>query len=71
MRIVIVGAGEVGYHIASRLIREQHDVVVVDHAEAVIHRVQEELDVMTCHGHGSSPGTLEHAAIQEAVGCLA
>jgi predicted dinucleotide-binding enzyme len=29
MRILIIGAGEVGYHIATRLVRERHDVVVV------------------------------------------
>ena len=30
MRVIIVGAGEVGYHVADRLAKEQHDVVVVD-----------------------------------------
>jgi Trk K+ transport system NAD-binding subunit len=30
MRIIVVGAGEVGYHVAERLANERHDVVVVD-----------------------------------------
>jgi len=46
VRVIITGAGEVGYHIASRLSREQHDVVVVDHSLELIGRVQEELDVL-------------------------
>ena len=40
MRILIIGAGEVGYHIASRLVRERHDVVVVDDVPEVIDRVR-------------------------------
>jgi trk system potassium uptake protein TrkA len=30
MRVIVVGAGEVGYHVAERLSNEKHDVVVVD-----------------------------------------
>lgn len=66
MRILIIGAGEVGYHIANRLVRERHDIVVVDDAPEVITRVREELDVMVCEGHGASPGTLERAEIDQA-----
>jgi len=65
MRILIIGAGEVGYHIATRLVRERHDVVVVDHLPEVIARVQEEMDVMVFEGHGSRPETLERAGIDQ------
>jgi trk system potassium uptake protein TrkA len=66
VRLVIVGAGEVGYHIASRLSREQHDVVVVDHSYELIHRVQEELDLLAYQGHGADPVALEKAGITRA-----
>ncbi len=66
MRIVIIGAGEVGYHIASRLIRERHDIVVIDQSAELVERVQEELDVMAYRGHGASPSTLEEAGISQA-----
>lgn len=65
MRILIVGAGEVGYHIASRLSREHHDIVVVDQEDEVVERIQEELDVMALQGHGSHPQTLERVAIAQ------
>jgi trk system potassium uptake protein TrkA len=65
MRILIIGAGEVGYHIATRLVRERHDVVVVDHTPDVIARVQEEMDVMAFEGPGSRPETLERAGIDQ------
>ena len=66
MRVVIIGAGEVGYHIASRLVRERHDVVVIDQSAALIERVQEELDVLAYCGHGAHPATLERASIAQA-----
>ena len=66
MRLVIVGAGEVGYHIASRLSRERHDVTVVDQSQTLIEQLQEELDVLAFCGHGSSPAALEQAGIEQA-----
>ena len=63
MRIIVLGAGEVGYHVASRLIREQHDVVVIDHSPELIERVKEELDVLAFRGHAASPQVLEDAEI--------
>ena len=66
MRVVIVGAGEVGYHIASRLSRERHDVVVVDQSYELIQRVQEELDLLAYKGHGADPAVLEKAGINRA-----
>ncbi len=66
MRLVIVGAGEVGYHIASRLSRERHDMTVVDQSQPLIERLQEELDVLAYRGHGASAATLEQAGIAQA-----
>jgi trk system potassium uptake protein TrkA len=63
VRIIVLGAGEVGYHVASRLIREQHDVVVIDHSPELIERVKEELDVLAFRGHAASPQVLEDAEI--------
>ncbi len=65
MRILIIGAGEVGYHIASRLNQEQHDIVVVDREAEVVERIQEELDVIAIQGQGSRPETLERAGITQ------
>ena len=66
MKIVIVGAGEVGFHIASRLALEKKDVVVIDNNAGALHRVFETLDVQTVHGSGSSPSVLEGAGIKGA-----
>jgi trk system potassium uptake protein TrkA len=66
MRTIVIGAGEVGYHIAERLSREGHEVVVIEQDAAVRVRVQDELDVMTVEGSGSSPRVLEEAGVREA-----
>jgi trk system potassium uptake protein len=66
MKIVIVGAGEVGYHIASRLALEDKDVIVVDNNIDAIRRVADNIDVRTLAGSGSSPSVLEEAGIREA-----
>lgn len=66
MKIVIVGAGEVGYHIASRLALENKDVLVIDSDPGAIRRVAENIDAQTIVGSGSSPSVLEEAGIKEA-----
>lgn len=66
MKIIIVGAGEVGFHIASRLSLENKDVVVIDKDAGALRRVFENLDVQKIQGCGSSPAILEQAGIKEA-----
>ena len=66
MKIIIVGAGEVGFHIASRLSLENKDVVLIDKSPTALRRVAENLDVQVVEGSGSSPTVLEEAGIQGA-----
>jgi trk system potassium uptake protein TrkA len=66
LKIVIVGAGEVGYHIASRLALENKDVVVIDKDPVAVRRIAESIDVQTLTGSGSNPSILEEAGIKEA-----
>ena len=66
MKVVIVGAGEVGFHIAGHLTVEKKDVVVVDKNPEALVRVSEKLDVQTIEGSGSSPDVLEEAGVRDA-----
>lgn len=50
MKIIIVGAGEVGYNIASRLTSESKRVIVIDKDERAIQRLTENLDLRTIRG---------------------
>jgi len=64
MKIIIVGAGEVGFHIASRLSIENKDVVVIDQNPQALRRISDSLDVQTILGSGSSPIILEEAGLK-------
>jgi trk system potassium uptake protein TrkA len=66
VKIVIIGAGEVGYNLAMKLSKESHDVVVIDHDPEKVRHIQETLDVKSLLGKGSSPGVLKEAGIEEA-----
>ena len=66
MRIVIVGAGKLGYTIASLLSQEQEiDVVVVDHEEEQLEAVKNNLDVLTICANGASPVTMNDPDIKD------
>ena len=66
MRIVIVGAGKLGYSIAQLLTEDQYDVVVVEVDEARREVVKNSLDVLTISGNGCSPNTLDDPDIRDA-----
>lgn len=66
MRIIIIGAGEVGYHIAQRLAVENKEVIVIDKSSEALRKLAEASDVQTIQGSGSSPKILERAGLAEA-----
>lgn len=66
MRVIIVGAGEVGFHISQRLAVENKEVVVIDTSDEALRKVAETSDVQAIQGSGSSPKILEDAGIMEA-----
>lgn len=66
MRVIIVGAGKLGYTIAELLSSEQVEVVVVDKDENQLAAVKENLDVMTINKNGANPITLDDPDINGA-----
>ena len=66
MRIVIIGAGEVGFHVAKALSQEDHDITVIDIDPSKCKRASESLDVIVIEGNGASPRNLSEANVQEA-----
>lgn len=66
MKVVIVGAGEVGFNIASHLVSEGQDVVLVERDEAVLAHATAGLDIQGMRGHGARPDILEQAGVAEA-----
>lgn len=66
MRVIICGAGRVGFGIARRLSRENNDVTVIDQSKDLIRMIAERLDVRGVTGNGAYPDTLEAAGAKEA-----
>ena len=64
LRIVIIGAGEVGFNLAKELSQEDHDITVVDLNPEKIRRASETLDVNTLEGNGTSPFILRQAHVE-------
>lgn len=66
MRVVICGAGQVGFGIAERLSRENNDVAVIDTSARLVQAIRDSLDVRGVVGHGSHPDALVQAGIEQA-----
>lgn len=66
MKIVIIGAGEVGFELAKVLSSEKHDVIVLDKDQNSLSRVTEKLDVLAIEGIATSPNDLIRAEVHEA-----
>ncbi len=66
MRILIVGDGKVGHTLATELIREGHDITIIDHNDHVLKKTEDDLDVMCVLGNGANASTLLEAEADRA-----
>lgn len=66
MRVLICGAGQVGYNIAAYLSQEENDVTVIDSNAQLISEINNELDVNGIVGHASNPDVLQAANAKDA-----
>jgi trk system potassium uptake protein len=66
MYVVIIGAGEIGSHIARTLVEEGHDVAIVELDEQLARQLDSSLDALVVHGSGVSPAVLQRAGVERA-----
>ncbi|RCW24892.1 trk system potassium uptake protein TrkA [Ciceribacter lividus] len=66
MKVIICGAGQVGYGIAERLSQEDNDVSVIDTSASLVGHITETLDVRGYVGHGAHPDVLAKAGADQA-----
>lgn len=66
MNIIIVGSGKVGFFLAEQLVKEQHDITIVDLYDETLQKAYDNLDIMTIKGNGVSPDVLEKAGASNA-----
>lgn len=66
MKIIVLGAGQVGASVAENLSRENNDVTVIDHDPRRLHDLQERFDLRTVLGAASHPDVLRRAGAEDA-----
>jgi trk system potassium uptake protein TrkA len=66
MKVIICGAGQVGWQIARHLSNERNDVTVVDNNPDLVRRATDTLDVQGVAGFASYPDVLERAGARDA-----
>ena len=66
MKIIILGAGQVGGTLAEQLADEQNEITVVDSQATTLRALQERLDIRTVHGDAAHPSTLLNAGAENA-----
>jgi trk system potassium uptake protein TrkA len=66
MKILIAGAGEVGYHLAKLLTKESHSIVLIDIRAKILNRADSEMDLLTIHGNAYSLSVLDNAGVADA-----
>ena len=65
MNIIIVGAGEVGFHLAVTLSKKGHSVCVIESSDRLADDLNDKLDARVIHGTGARVTTLEEAMVAE------
>lgn len=66
MKVIICGAGQVGFGIARQLASENNDVTVIDRSAQLVQSISDSLDVRAIVGHGAHPDVLEKAGARDA-----
>ncbi|MDQ7263915.1 Trk system potassium transporter TrkA [Paracoccus sp. PS-1] len=66
MKIIICGAGQVGWHIARHLAGERNDVTIIDTNAELVRRATDALDVQGVTGFASHPDVLDRAGARDA-----
>lgn len=66
MKIVIIGGGGVGAHLARQLIDEKHQVTIIEPDDAIVFQLKNRLDCLIIHDEGNNIHALEQAAASEA-----
>ena len=66
MKVIICGAGQVGWQIARHLSGERNDVTIVDSDAELVRRATDTLDVQGVAGFASYPDVLDRAGARDA-----
>ena len=66
MKVIVCGAGQVGYSIAQYLAKQNNDITVIDRSAERVQKIRESLDVQVATGYASDPDLLEQVNASDA-----
>ena len=66
MKIIILGAGQVGSSLAENLVYEHNDITVIDSNHEALQELQDRFDLRVVHGNASNPQVLGSAGAADA-----
>jgi trk system potassium uptake protein TrkA len=66
MKVIVIGIGEVGRHVAGSLSADRHDVTVIEQDPARVEASQQDLDALVIEGSGASPKLLREVGAADA-----
>lgn len=66
MKIIICGAGKVGFSIADYLEKSPHDIIVIDQSEEIVKDLSERYDIRAICGFAADPDVLHQAGAEDA-----
>jgi trk system potassium uptake protein TrkA len=66
MRVLILGAGDIGFQLSKRLAREKTDITIVEFEPKRAAQARDQLDVLVVEGHAASSKSLRDAGVEHA-----
>ena len=66
MKIVVIGDGKIGFTVTQALVKEGHDLVVIDNQSAALKQTEDSLDVQVLEGNGASVSIQKQAGVDHA-----
>lgn len=66
MKIIIIGAGQVGATLAESLVSARNEITVIDQNQQLLDELQDKLDLSVVHGNGAHPDILRRAGAEDA-----
>ena len=61
MKVLIIGAGDIGFQLAKQLSLDKHDITIIERDPQKVRRAREQLDAIVIEGHGETVRVLKEA----------
>ncbi|MFP4424582.1 MAG: potassium channel family protein [Candidatus Woesearchaeota archaeon] len=71
MRIIVIGAGEIGKSLVKMLSKEKHEVILIDQSNDLVKDIANQIDILVIKGDATQLSILKDAGIEKSQGVVA